>query len=252
MALIDDCDKGVIQALDASKKETDLLYDMDLSMGGGHVKGYAVKDTKGVIKALETCISDASSTPFLVVGDGNHSLASAKAHWDHMKDGLTPQEMTDHPARYAMVEIVSLYDEGLCFEGIHRVVFNADPKRFVEQLGHIMQGESETVVMTSEGTAPLSIPALPHEAYDRLQTFLTSYLKDHPDVTVDYVHGDDEVERICMSRPDALGIIMPRLRRTDLFDVIAQGRVLPLKSFSIGHATEKRYYVESRPIVKTL
>ncbi len=148
-----------------------------------------------------------------------------------------------------MVEIVSLYDKGLSFEGIHRVVFEVDQESFTHQLRSVMDGDDMTNLLIHEKTVPMKIPSAPHEAYERLQTFMTSYLHDHMEATIDYVHGDEEVRRIVANHPRSVGILMPRLNREALFDIIKSGKVLPLKSFSIGHATEKRYYIEARSIV---
>jgi uncharacterized protein (DUF1015 family) len=250
MVLVNDKTERLIETLDKEKDVHDVLYDFDLNMGGGHVKGYAVRDTKRVINMFQTLVDPKDPSPLVfVVGDGNHSLAAAKTHWDDLKHTLPARDLDNHPARHAMVEIVSLYDDGLSFEGIHRVVFGIDTEAFVHQLKSVMDGDGVTTLIINDQAIPMAIPSHPHEAYERLQTFMTAYLEDHLDATIDYVHGDDEVQRIVGSHDRAVGILMPRLDRDALFEIIKAGKVLPLKSFSIGHATEKRYYIEARSIL---
>ncbi len=250
MVLVDDRDERLIESIDKDKDHHDVLYDFDLNMDGGHVTGYAIRDTKRVMQMFQSLVKTDDPSPLVfVVGDGNHSLAAAKTHWDHLKQTLNPKDLQHHPARHAMVEIVSLYDKGLSFEGIHRVVFEVDQESFTHQLRSVMDGDDMTNLLIHEKTVPMKIPSAPHEAYERLQTFMTSYLHDHMEATIDYVHGDEEVRRIVANHPRSVGILMPRLNREALFDIIKSGKVLPLKSFSIGHATEKRYYIEARSIV---
>lgn len=250
MVLVNDEQERLINTIDRNKDIHDVLYDFDLNMDGGHVTGYRIRDIKGVIAMFQALVKDEEDPLIFVVGDGNHSLAAAKTHWDHLKSTLTPRELKDHPARHALVEIVSLYDEGLSFEGIHRVIFDVDHAVFLEQLRRVMEGKGTTNVVCEGILSPLRIPDQPHEAYERLQIFMKGYLADHPKARIDYVHGDDEVRRITIANPHALGILMPKLKRRTLFETIKAGRVLPLKSFSIGHATEKRYYIEARAITK--
>lgn len=248
MLLMNDDKKHIIERLYEKRSTFKKRYDFVLNMMGGHLRGYQILDTDPIIQELYTLIEDEKDPILFVVGDGNHSLATAKAHWENVKKGLTIKEQDNHPARYAMVEIVNIYDQGLQFEGIHRVLFNVEPD-FLIDLFHAVDKDAESWVYTKDvGIEQFFIPKSTADAYEQIQGFIDHYLMHHPKTTIDYIHGDDELIRLCKMHPHAVGIHMPTLEKKDLFPFIQTGKVLPRKSFSMGCATAKRYYLEARKI----
>jgi uncharacterized protein (DUF1015 family) len=219
-------------------------------MFGGHLRGYKVKNELDVINQMYQLIDDETDEILFVAGDGNHSLATAKSHWEHLKQTLSEAEIKTHPARHALVEIVNIYDKGLHFEGIHRVLFNVS-NSFLIDLFHTVDKEEETWVYTKEnGKTPFYIPKSTALAYEQIQSFIDKYMLTHPEVSIDYIHGDHELMEVCDQNPNSIGIRMPALSKEDLFPFIKMGKILPRKSFSMGEATSKRYYFESRYIIK--
>jgi len=245
LVLIDDIE-GIIPDLYRHRDEFEKLYDFDLNMGGGHVKGYLVKDYQSTIAKINALIE----TSPLVVGDGNHSLAAAKECWKRIKAKSTPEELNNHPARYAMVELTSIYDKGLVFEPIHRVLFHVDEDQFLHEVNRTSHGSEPLKVITPEGEGYILTPTNPFETISWVQDFLDNYLVKHPEVDIDYVHGLDSLMHIIEENDKSLGITLPHLDRSQLFAYIKQKGVLPRKSFSLGEALEKRYYLESRIIQK--
>lgn len=248
MLLINDKKHRIIESLYEKRASLKKRYDFVLNMMGGHIRGYQIFDTDPITEKFYDLIEDENDPILAVVGDGNHSLATAKAHWENVKKQLIPEQQKDHPARFAMVEIVNIYDSGLEFEGIHRVLFNVKDD-FLIDLFHAVDKDAETWVYTKElGKEEFYIPKSTAEAYEQIQGFIDRYMKHHPHVTIDYIHGEDELIRVCKANPNAVGIKMPTLAKKDLFPFIQTGKVLPRKSFSMGSATAKRYYLESRRI----
>lgn len=271
MVLISDSRKSIIEPLAGHKDKLEKVYDFDLMLGGGHVRGYLVnseEDKEAVCSAL-SILSDSldSSNPLLfAMGDGNHSLASAKSFWEEIKPGLTPQERENHPARYALVEIENIFDPGLEFEPIHRAFFGITEKNFDVILSHhakkvekmiassldnaikminssgqqsfvLLSGEN-VYVYTLDGTER-SMPAW------TVQSVIDEMLESKAG-TVDYIHGVDTVREL--SGKGALGLILPDISKETFFQSILRDRAFPRKTFSIGHANEKRYYIEARRI----
>ncbi len=246
MLLVDDPNERIIESLYAKKDQFPLLYDFELNMSGGHIKGYQIKECDEIIEKFNQLIVDENDPMLFVAGDGNHSLATAKAHWEKVKHQLSHDEMMSHPARFALVEVVNVYDEGLNFEGIHRVLFNVRDD-FLIGLFHAVDKEEETWVYSNDmGKAPFFIPKNAPVAYEQIQTFIDEYMLKHKEVTIDYIHGDAELIEVCQNHPNSIGIKMPCIDRKELFPYIQNGKVLPRKSFSMGCATAKRYYLESQ------
>lgn len=260
MVLIDDREKSVIEELYKHRNEMELLYDINLNMGGGNVKGWKVTNTEEVKKALYRLISSEvlqkkygsdEDKMLFAVGDGNHSLATAKACWDKIKVNLSEAERENHPARYALVEVVNLYDEGLVFEPIHRCIFNVDIEDFLKGLYALQSGDFACITYTTKGgKKPLMLPSNAAEAVKLVQDYIDAYLKAHPGSEVDYVHGEYSLREVVDSQPNLVGITLPPLNKTDLFDYVLKSGALPRKTFSMGEAVEKRYYIESRKITK--
>ena len=183
-----------------------------------------------------------------IVGDGNHSLATAKAHWELIKKDLPENKRKNHLARFALVEANNLYDDGIIFEPIHRVLFGVD-QNFEKELRKSVDGNYISFTYTKEeGKKELRLPKNAPMAYLKVQTFLDKYLKDHPEVKIDFIHDEDELISVADKDSGNIAIAMPALTKSDLFDYLAKDRVLPRKTFSMGHANEKRYYLEAKKI----
>lgn len=246
--LFDDKERSIIEKLYEKRDSFKKVYDFDLMKNGGHITGYKITDVAPIIKQFEDLLKKNNNGLLFIVGDGNHSLATAKAHWDKIKVSLSEKEKENHPARYALVEALNIYDEGLIFEPIHRVVFN--PKDdFVPGLIKVLNGENKTYLYSSSfGKKEISIPKVGPEAYKAVQTYIDSYLKSHKETSVDYIHDEDQTIEVAKNNPNSVALIMPALTKGDIFDYIAKDEVLPRKAFSMGHAVEKRYYLESKRI----
>lgn len=246
--LFDDKNRAIIEDLYAKRDSFEKVYDFDLMKDGGHITGYKISDTKPIIAKFEELLKKNNNGLLFIVGDGNHSLATAKAHWDKIKVNLDPKERENHPARYALVEALNIYDEGLIFEPIHRVVFNPESD-FVEGLVKVLKGENKSYIYSTEfGKREIPIPKIGPECYKTVQTYIDSYLKNHPKTSVDYIHDEDQTIEVAKTNPGSVALIMPALTKGDIFDYIAKDEVLPRKAFSMGHAVEKRYYLESKTI----
>jgi len=250
LLLIDDPKKHLIEAMYDQKNLFELVYDFELNMGGGHIRGYKITDVQPWILRFHDLVRDPYDPILFLVGDGNHSLATAKAHWETLKKGLSESSILDHPARFALVEVINLYDEGLSFEAIHRVVFNAG-KDFQFGLSDALRGTMVLRTYSKKGGfSTMSVPDCVPECYKAVESYLESYRKTHPKTVIDYIHGNDHLIEVCEEFEDAVGIFMPSIAKADLFPHIKQSYVLPKKSFSMGHASEKRYYLESKKILK--
>ena len=211
---------------------------------------------KAAIAAALNRLKDAlGADPLLfAVGDGNHSLATAKACYEEQKKGKTPEEYLALPSRYALVEVVNNHDDALQFEPIHRVLFGVDHEKFMEEFkkfypnAHEGKGEGHVIEVCWNGhddfvTVPDPKVQL---AVGTLQTFIDEYLKQFGG-EVDYIHGD-EVTRELGSKEGNMGFLLPAMGKEQLFKTVMADGVLPRKTFSMGHAQDKRYYVEARKI----
>lgn len=258
LLLIDDAQQTVIEPLAACTAQMPELYDFTLMENGGRLRGWqAAGERARIDAALAALLSQASAhsdTPLLyAVGDGNHSLATAKACFEQLRQTLPRAQWENHPARWALVELVNLHDPALEFEPIHRVLFGVRPeavrKALADQLGVVTQpvsGQQITLIIGTKAES-LYIPNPPSPlAAGSVQGFIDAYLAQHGG-TVDYIHGDDVVRRLSQA-PDAVGILLPAIDKFSLFPAVEQDGALPRKSFSMGHAHEKRFYLEARRI----
>lgn len=258
MVLIDDKKHQLIEPLVDIKKYFECVYDTDLMKNGGHVRGYAIRNEFALaVNDKLTLMERESNGFFLAVGDGNHSLATAKACWEKIKSHLSQEEKENHPARYAMVELVNLHSPALIFEPIHRVLFNIDFQDMISSFKDYLQQENITytdghdiIFIDSSNDIHMKLQntndRLP---VDILQKFLDNYLQQHQDSDIDYVHGQDAVEKLaCMN--SNCGILLGAIDKNTLFPAISAGGVLPRKTFSMGEAYEKRYYMECRQIIE--
>ncbi len=232
MILIDDPDGTVIP----TAPDGEILYDTDLLMNGGHIRGSLMSD-RAVEHAL-ACLTRQSQTRALLfaMGDGNHSLATAKACY-------RPEEPL---SRYALAEIVNIHDPALDFEPIYRVVFGVDPTDLLrETKAHFAAATQHPVTcLFGEAIDTFAVDGL---AAGSLQSFLDGYLARHPEASVDYIHGEDTV-RALASQPDAVGFLFDGIRKDELFPYVEAHGALPRKTFSMGEAHDKRFYMECRRI----
>ena len=259
MMLLDDVQGTVIEPLKEKRSELKKLYDFSLMMGGGHITGYAVtepKDILAVTAALETLAGKREDPLLYAVGDGNHSLATAKAYWEEIKAGLSPEEKAVHPARFAMAELVNLHDAALLFEPIHRVLFGAEAEALLADMAQyaakngmtLSQGEQEVLCVYGGGETRLAIAGSPQTlAVGTLQVFLDEWLLAHPEARLDYVHGEQAVRELAQGEK-TVGFLLPVPDKSSLFDAVSKEGALPRKTFSMGAAEEKRYYMEARAL----
>ncbi|MBQ2955611.1 MAG: DUF1015 domain-containing protein [Clostridia bacterium] len=258
LVLVDDPKRTLINPLYAARDTFEKLYDFDLMLGGGHIRGWLVNRFDTVLPALEGLL-EASDGLLFAVGDGNHSLATARQCWLNLKPTLTAEQRETHPARFALVELTNVHDDALQFEPIHRVVFGVDPAELSYDLGVWLgnQGMKLTVCTADRAmfrwaqgyrTLPYTIDRLNEPLpLAVLQRFLDEWLAKHENASIDYIHGE-EATRELSSRPNTTGILLPAMDKFILFEAVRKGGALPRKSFSMGEAEEKRYYLECRKI----
>ncbi len=268
MLLVDDPACAVIEPMAAQTEGMEKLYDFDLMEQGGHVKGWLLGEAqlRQVAEALSALADpeafaaryDAQGRPVMLfaVGDGNHSLATAKECYERQKRLVPPEKWDALPARYALCELVNLHDASLEFEPIHRVVFHTDPQALLDALVRAYPGarrgreEGDGLPLRyvwAGGEGVVTVPAagarLPVGA---LQSFLDDWLMDHPG-RVDYIHGE-AVAREFAARSGNIAFLLPPMAKQALFPSVIHDGVLPRKTFSMGEAHDKRFYLEGRKI----
>jgi len=249
ITFIDDKDATVIEPLEKIAGELPLLYDFDLMEGGGHIKGMQVtgKFTEKIITALDELHK--KNKMLMIMGDGNHSLAAAKVYWDELKLNLNDEEKVNHPSRFALVELNNVYDPAISFEAIHRVLFNIDPSKFINEFSKAMPEGTDYKIRwaSQEGSGDINIKAdCIGDMLTMMQEYIDNYIKD-TDSVVDYIHGEDATARLAGGER-CLGLILPAMDKSDFFETVEKSGVFPRKSFSVGHAEDKRYYLECRKI----
>lgn len=254
LLLCDDAERTVIEPIYAKRDQLRCVYDTELMLSGGHLRGWAVENEEtlhGVAGAVRKLKEKLPKDGILfAVGDGNHSLATAKAHWEEVKQSLSETERADHPARYAMVELNNIYDSALFFEPIHRVLFGVTEEEALSALSDARlipdEAQPDLILVSKAGEKPFRIGQPLHT----LPVGTVQKLLDKWDgLDLDYVHGDDAVREI-VKKESAVGILLPPMRKEDLFPAVTKNGPLPRKTFSMGEANEKRYYMEARKIVK--
>lgn len=267
MILIDDPDCTVIEPVAAKKDSMKKIYDTELMQGGGSIKGYlAEKEEQQRIDDALTALADPKlfakkylleNTPVLLyaMGDGNHSLATAKEFYEQLKKSAPDKDFSDHPARFALAEIVNLHSDALDFEAIHRLVYDVDRDKLMTELTAALElsedkesdqyiicccNGSEKKLWINKKSSNLSVGSL--------QNFLDAYLKENGG-KIDYIHGSDTVKQLA-EKHSGLGFILPDMDKSDLFPTVIKDGALPRKTFSMGHAEDKRFYMEARRITK--
>ncbi|MDD2648682.1 MAG: DUF1015 domain-containing protein [Eubacteriales bacterium] len=266
LILIDDAGRTVIEPAAEKAQAGEKLYDFELNMGGGHIAGWALTDAAELERiqgALLALINEGDENPLLfAVGDGNHSLATAKACWEEAKKELSESERLTDKRRYALAEIENIHDDALIFEPIHRIVKGIGAYDMLDKLHDYAQkagftismsgkasntsqkitiiGENGdvTLYLTGSGLAPLAVGTI--------QAFLDDLTNENDKLTVDYIHGEDALRR--MAGETATGILLPAMGKSELFPAVIKGGSLPRKTFSMGESTEKRYYLECRAL----
>lgn len=265
MILIDDAERTVIEPICGKADTYKTAYNFDLMLGGGHITGKFIpdEDMDRINAALsELATSDKmlekygiKSAPLLfAMGDGNHSLATAKALYEEIKAELG-DKAKEHPARYALCEIVNLHDSALEFEPIYRVVFGVEPEKFVSELKDYAdnlcgaeEAEQRIDYMYGDvcGQITVKTPEC-HLTVGTVQQFIDGYIKTHKGVKVDYIHGLDST-RTLARKENAVGLTFDGMEKNQLFRAVICDGALPRKTFSMGRAEDKRYYIECRKI----
>ena len=260
MILIDD-PRGITieKAFEMAKAEgIEPLYDTDLMLGSGHITGTFIPDdsaiAESIINGLAALKNENGDGLLFLVGDGNHSLASAKAHWENIRANLSEEEKKTHPARYALAEIVNIHDKGLDFEPIHRVVFNISAEDFIAKAKEYFKDngieinsasdDKQSFVVVTEGSedVKISLGNPPHTlAIGSVQMMIDS-LK----LECDYIHGEDSVRKLATA--GNTGILVPGISKDTFFGTVEKEGVFPRKTFSMGEAFEKRFYLEAKII----
>ena len=253
LVVMDDRKGRVIEDLYERRQSLEKLYDFDLNMKGGHLTGYRV-DKKEVFDRLALYEKDIDglygvATDFtLAVGDGNHSLATAQAHWKEIKGSLSDEERECHPARFALCELENLHDSGIVFEPIHRVVFDVDRDDFVATLEKNLRGNGELNVVCGDDNRVIPCNSVGTECIAEVQKIIDEYLAEKGGV-VDYIHGTEHLLSVAKEK-NGVAIFMPTIKKDELFQYVVHHGNLSRKSFSMGEAEEKRYYYECHKIVK--
>ena len=246
MVFIDDPENAVIP----SAAGGEALYDFELMLGGGHIRGSRV--TGEAAERLTAALEAPEGSVRFAMGDGNHSLAAAKRCWEQIKRNLPESELETHPARYALAEIVNIHDEAVTFEPIHRVLLETVPRGFIEEAAaRLPRGKGQAVTLLA-GRREMEIETgMPLGALVALvDELLGDWRREHGGEP-DYIHGDEDA-RALGGKPSSVGVLLPRLEKAELFPYITEHGPYPKKSFSIGHAKDKRYYLECRAIVPEL
>jgi len=281
LVLIDDPERTVIEPLEKARGGLKKVYDFDLMLGSGHLTGYAVSEAleaqvvaslrrlaKPEIFAAKYGISQDKPVLLFAMGDGNHSFATAKAVWERMK----PEVGLDHPARYALIELENVHDEGLVFEPIHRVLFGLKKDIFASLKAYFgadfsytpVASGGEMVKAVDEANGPRQAIGLVGGGKEfgileianpssnlpvgTLQAFLDPFIKEGGVDKIDYVHGEEIVCKLG-AQPGNAGFYVPGMDKSDLFKTVILDGALPRKAFSMGEAREKRFYMEARKIV---
>ncbi len=264
MILIDDEKMEIIENLKNEVGYEDMVYDFDLMENGGHIRGYKLGEEamKRVEEGLERLADkdyfekkyDVKDKGVLLfaMGDGNHSLATAKANYENLKKSLDREEYLSHPSRYALVELVNLHSPALEFEPIHRVIFDTDSEKLIEELYKYYDinedgigQEFELVTKNMDKKLYITNPKS-NIAVGSIQMFLDDYLKDNKG-KIDYIHGDDTTKKMGMEDGN-VAILFKVMPKSELFKTVILDGALPRKTFSMGHSYDKRYYLEARKI----
>lgn len=252
MLLIDDAEKSVIEPLDAKLSEMKKLYDFDLMLDGGHVEGYLLSKeiAECVLDRIDVLFSKGNSTIKFAVGDGNHSLASAKARYEELKAEIGIEKAKMHPLRYALCEVVNLHDSALDFEPIYRIVKTDNVPELLSELQDYVcecgSGTQYVDCLFDSKTVRINLGAGTHMlTVGTLQKFLDG----RNDIEIDYIHGLDSIKKLSRDS-NSVGFVFEGMKKEELFAAVERDGALPRKTFSMGEARDKRYYIECRNITE--
>ena len=252
MLLIDDRKHRVIEPIWEGRADLEKVYDFDLNMGGGHLEGYRIDAQKVIdvfdkyVDSVQDLYGEKTNDFIFAVGDGNHSLATAQAHWNRIKEGLTDAQKAVHPARFALCEVENLHDDGIVFEPIHRFVFGAK-EDFIGYLQTALSGEKTIEAFDKNGNYTLKVDRVGAKAIKDIQDAIDAYLKEHSECSVDYIHGIEHLKDVAAHNV-GVAIAMPKIEKDELFGYVLKNGTLCRKAFSMGEAEEKRYYFEAKKI----
>lgn len=247
--LVDDKSCSLIENVKRGEK----LYDFELMENGGHLAGWIVDgvDADEFLAAVDEFSAGADDGLVFAVGDGNHSLATAKTCWENIKQTLSNEEKETHPARFCLVEIENIHDEVLEFEPIHRVIFGVSEEEFLEKIkkdldcGEYCENSQRVVFVNNGEKTDLYIK----KASSPIEVGTVQNYLDSIDCEVDYIHGEDVVRELSLKK-GAVGILLPVPEKSSLFETVIKDGALPRKTFSMGEAHEKRFYMEAKKITK--
>ena len=245
--LVDDKECKLIENVTKGEK----IYDFELMENGGHLAGWLLDDADGFIAAVDEFSKSAEDGLVFAVGDGNHSLATAKTCWENIKPTLSEEERKTHPARFCLVEIENIHDEVLEFEPIHRVIFGVSEDEFFEKFKKDLDCkeiscDAQHIVFVNNGKkTDLYI----QKASSPIEVGTVQNYLDTLNFEVDYIHGEDVVCELSL-KDGAVGILLPVPEKSSLFETVIKDGALPRKTFSMGEANEKRFYMEAKKIVK--
>ncbi len=281
MIMIDDPDRKIIEPIYQKRDTFSKLYDVELMQDGGHITGWFIPksdETENILNMLDE-LSDPKifsekyntsiDTPVLpfAVGDGNHSMATAKAYWENIKPTLSEDEKLNHPARFILAELVNIHDESIIIEPIHRILFDVDIENLFQSAFKFFESKNaKCKIVDSANLNNPNLHAFPFKTKDKegmllienspyalpiasIQTFLDEYISKNHNTKIDYIHGDDVLSDLS-SKDNSIGFFMPTPKKEDLFRGVIFDGVLPRKTFSMGDAREKRFYMEAKMIIK--
>lgn len=240
MLLFDDPKNNIFSYLDANKASFKTAYDFTLMCNAGSIKGYFLNEQAkhSVCEMLEELKKQNDGFLFCV-GDGNHSLATAKECYNLNKT---------EASRYALTEIVNIHDTALEFEPIYRVVFGVEPEALINEfVKTVGEGTQKFTCVYGDTVKEIGVNATAKLAVGTLQTFLDEYVKNHKQAEIDYIHGEESLKKLA-SRDNAIGFIFSGMQKSELFSAVNADGSLPRKTFSMGHADDKRFYIEARKI----
>ena len=253
MVLMNDPEDCVLGALEARKNGLEQVYDFDLMQGSGHIRGWRVcgEEAEAVSAAIRALTDGADMA--MAMGDGNHSLATARLCWLDIREGLSEAEREGHPARYALVELNNIHEAAIDFEPIHRLLADTETEAFFDEAERFFAavsregGVHHIRCITEQGERDICVNGLTiGETIGAAERFALDYLKCHGG-RIDYIHGDDTVA--AMGRESGCcAMVLPAMDKTELFTSVERSGPFPRKSFSIGHARDKRFYLECRRI----
>lgn len=242
MLLYNDRGSAVLSAVERGE----ILYDFDLNMGGGHIKGTFIKNSAEIVesfyKVTESVDYGNGEKLLFAVGDGNHSLATAKTCWENIKKQLPEERQKSHPARFALCEAVNIYDPALFFEPIHRLVKTPYAEDFVRGLN--LNGSGFAYIVVNGERTRIPFPVDVPQGIRELDAYIAAFI-ERLGGEVDYIHGEDEISSLSSL---GAGVILPAIGKDDFFRLIVTGGNLPRKTFSMGEGNEKRYYIEAKAI----